>query len=101
MDSDSRIRERAYLLWEQAGCPHGCSEAFWFRAEADLAAEAEAAALAPSPEKPATRRRTSTPAVETAAKPSAPSPKKPAAKRRTSGTTAKATAPISAGMLPS
>lgn len=42
-DIEQRIRERAYLLWEQAGRPEGRGEAFWFAAQADLAGEAEGA----------------------------------------------------------
>jgi hypothetical protein len=30
------IARRAYELWEQRGCPHGCSQEDWFRAEAEL-----------------------------------------------------------------
>jgi hypothetical protein len=32
-----RIRQRAYELWEQDGCPEGRDMEYWFRAEADLA----------------------------------------------------------------
>jgi hypothetical protein len=33
-----RIAVRAYALWEQEGCPHGCDIAHWLKAEAELAA---------------------------------------------------------------
>jgi Protein of unknown function (DUF2934) len=26
---DQVVRERAYLLWEMDGCPHGCAEEYW------------------------------------------------------------------------
>jgi hypothetical protein len=29
---DQIVRERAYLLWEKDGCPHGCAEEYWHRA---------------------------------------------------------------------
>lgn len=32
-DIKSRIREHAFLLWEEAGCPEGRAEEFWARAE--------------------------------------------------------------------
>ncbi len=35
-DVEERIRERAYILWEEAGCPDGSGEEFWFAAEAAL-----------------------------------------------------------------
>jgi hypothetical protein len=50
MDED-RVRERAYLLWEQAGRPDGSEETFWFAAIASLEAEGPAqAAEAAQPE---------------------------------------------------
>jgi hypothetical protein len=30
---DQIVRERAYLLWEQAGCPEGRTEDFWHQAQ--------------------------------------------------------------------
>lgn len=44
------VRERAYELWQQAGCPEGRSEEFWFAAERELengaaTAEGEAGTL--------------------------------------------------------
>ena len=35
-DIEERIRERAYLLWEEAGRPHGRSDEFWFAAWQEL-----------------------------------------------------------------
>jgi hypothetical protein len=57
MDLDSLIRERAYLLWEQAGRPQGTGEAFWFAAMDSLAAEARASAPVEAPPKPAKRAK--------------------------------------------
>lgn len=36
MDTD-RIRQRAYELWEQEGCPEGRDMEYWLRAERELA----------------------------------------------------------------
>lgn len=33
-----RIRERAYALWEEEGCPSGRAEHHWHRAVAEIAA---------------------------------------------------------------
>jgi len=57
MDTDSLIRERAYLLWEQAGRPQGDGEAFWFAAIDSLAAEVRASAPPETPAKPARRAK--------------------------------------------
>jgi hypothetical protein len=34
----SAIAPLAYRYWQERGCPEGCSEEDWFRAERDLAA---------------------------------------------------------------
>ncbi len=36
---ETRVRERAYSLWEQAGRPEGRAEEYWYRARSELAAE--------------------------------------------------------------
>lgn len=36
--TEARVRERAYHLWEQAGCPDGRSEEFWHQAAAEIGA---------------------------------------------------------------
>jgi hypothetical protein len=56
-DLEQLIRERAYLLWEQAGCPDGRSEEFWFVALHEVAGEAPSddvpeGTLAPLAEEP-------------------------------------------------
>jgi DUF2934 family protein len=33
---DDRIRERAHQLWQQAGCPAGRQDEFWYQAERDV-----------------------------------------------------------------
>lgn len=35
---EDEVRERAYLLWEEAGRPEGDGVEFWLRAEQDLTA---------------------------------------------------------------
>lgn len=34
------IQRRAYLLWEADGCPAGQDQSYWFKAVAEIAAEA-------------------------------------------------------------
>ncbi len=34
--SEHAIRERAYLLWEQSGCPHGRDIEFWLKARKEI-----------------------------------------------------------------
>jgi len=46
MGQDERVRERAYFLWREAGCPEGRAEEFWRRAEAEDAPELEPELLA-------------------------------------------------------
>ena len=38
---EETIRERAYLNWEEAGCPEGCADEFWLEAEATVLDETE------------------------------------------------------------
>jgi hypothetical protein len=54
IDLESRIRERAYALWEQAGRPQGEALAHWFSAEREFAASTP---IALPPAKPAAKRR--------------------------------------------
>ncbi|WAJ27264.1 DUF2934 domain-containing protein [Antarcticirhabdus aurantiaca] len=42
-DHDEAIRERAYLLWEKAGCPSGREHEFWAQASREIEGEAHAA----------------------------------------------------------
>jgi len=34
--TEDMVRERAYFLWELAGCPEGDGVEFWVRAELEL-----------------------------------------------------------------
>lgn len=34
-----RVRERAYEIWKNAGCPEGRSAEHWLQAEAEIASE--------------------------------------------------------------
>jgi len=43
MVSEDHIRIRSYLLWQDAGRPHGRDMEFWLRAEAELAAKSSCA----------------------------------------------------------
>ncbi|MDA8253861.1 MAG: DUF2934 domain-containing protein [Rhodospirillales bacterium] len=46
-DTEQRIRERAYQLWQQAGCPDGRSEEFWSAARRELLGD-EPTAMGPA-----------------------------------------------------
>lgn len=45
-DVEQRIRERAYAIWQEKGCPEGSDHEHWFLAEQEVAG-ASAAAVAP------------------------------------------------------
>jgi hypothetical protein len=50
-EREARIRERAYLLWEQDGCPVGRADEFWERARELVGMEeSRGAGLLPNPE---------------------------------------------------
>lgn len=49
---DAAIRERAYLLWEQEGRPHGREMEFWSRAEVAMAETEQMQELSAPPPKP-------------------------------------------------
>ena len=36
---EKKVRERAYAIWEQQGCPEGYAERFWSMAERQLLGE--------------------------------------------------------------
>ncbi|MFO1038664.1 MAG: DUF2934 domain-containing protein [Geminicoccaceae bacterium] len=42
MDDDLRraVEHRAYVIWQEAGCPDGCADEHWRQAEAELAVPA-------------------------------------------------------------
>lgn len=52
-DRDRLVRERAYVIWESEGCPHGRNEEHWRMAEVELGLLAEEPP--PSPRKGRTR----------------------------------------------
>lgn len=65
-DRNAQIRERAYLLWEQAGRPAGQDMEFWLRAEAACDARPErrmttreSPAIVARPQDQATRKQRS------------------------------------------
>ena len=58
------IMHRAYLIWEQAGRPHGCAAAHWKEAEMQLRAAA-IEPIAPAKQIPPTKCK---PAARTAGK---------------------------------
>ena len=62
MDTHHRIQERAYALWVEEGCVHGCADDYWFRAERELnyAPQPEANENAAKPKKKTRTRRRST-----------------------------------------
>jgi Protein of unknown function (DUF2934) len=37
-DLKQRVRERAYHMWTDAGCPEGRADAFWLEAQRDILA---------------------------------------------------------------
>jgi hypothetical protein len=46
-DVERRIRERAFALWQEAGCPEGRAEEFWFRARDSELEQAESKKVRP------------------------------------------------------
>lgn len=36
--ASATVAERAYQLWQQAGCPHGQDQEHWFQAEREVRA---------------------------------------------------------------
>ena len=47
MINESKIRERAYALWEKDSCPEGAALFYWRLAEDQLAAELRSSRAAP------------------------------------------------------
>jgi hypothetical protein len=46
MEREERVRERAYFLWCEAGCPEGRAVEFWELAEGDEAPKLQPELLA-------------------------------------------------------
>lgn len=57
-DDEERIRQRAYALWEEQGCPDGCAEVHWHAAEAELAGTVAEAGTRSKEDVSTTKRRT-------------------------------------------
>ncbi len=59
-----QVAQRAYEIWEKAGCPDGQSATHWFQAEAELTARPASSPTPPRPvrraDAPATRGRLAT-----------------------------------------
>jgi len=55
LDVEQRIRNRAYAIWLEQGCPDGCDGDHWLQAERDVAAQA-GAAVDPEPVAKAPRK---------------------------------------------
>jgi hypothetical protein len=66
-ETERRIRERAYFLWEQEGRVEGRADDYWERARQLDAIEANAPAMKPNPETQGAWRDPSSPPVEEAA----------------------------------
>lgn len=45
LDVEQRIRDRAYAIWLEQGCPDGCDGDHWLQAERDIAAQAGTVAV--------------------------------------------------------
>jgi Protein of unknown function (DUF2934) len=62
-DLEQRVRERAYHMWTEAGCPDGRADAFWLEAQRDvLAASLGAIARVTAVEKRPARKSKAAPA---------------------------------------
>lgn len=62
LPSEAQVRERAYDLWQQEGCPDGCAERHWQQAEQELRALDDAGQVgtsAPASSRRATKRSAS------------------------------------------
>ncbi|VBB68905.1 hypothetical protein RIEGSTA812A_PEG_378 [invertebrate metagenome] len=64
-----RVRERAYQLWEAAGCEHGRDMEYWFKAEVQIAAEQAAAQVQSPPQTTSVPTSRTSIDTETAVKP--------------------------------
>lgn len=60
---EEAIRERAYHMWNEAGCPDGRADTFWLNAQRELLAQSlgQIASVKPATAKKATRAKTSAP----------------------------------------
>jgi hypothetical protein len=56
VNRDEEIRQLAYRLWQEAGCPNGCDVQHWLRAEA-IWAEIHPGENRPTSAKPSKARK--------------------------------------------
>lgn len=63
IDFETRVRERAYALWQQEGGGEGRALDHWSRAEREIAAMQEAMRRAGDSARPAPKKRSSVPAA--------------------------------------
>jgi hypothetical protein len=53
---EQHIRERAYILWEEAGCPEGQADEFWSLAQQEISMQEVAHDETPASGKPVSER---------------------------------------------
>ncbi len=51
IDLEPFVKERAYLLWENAGCPHGREHEFWAQASQEIETDLRSRTDRPKPER--------------------------------------------------
>lgn len=78
LDVEQRIRDRAYAIWLEQGCPDGRDGDHWLQAEREIVAQARAAAV-PEPMVKAPRKSVKKAKAGPTAPPpaEAPKPRKP------------------------
>ncbi|SBW00226.1 conserved hypothetical protein [uncultured Alphaproteobacteria bacterium] len=77
--TETKIRDRAYALWQQHGCTEGRDWDFWLQAEREILGDA---ATGIPPVAKATKPRVAKPKTPAAAKPKAPAKPRGAAKSK-------------------
>ncbi|RYI20590.1 MAG: DUF2934 domain-containing protein [Acetobacteraceae bacterium] len=53
MIDETTVRERAYAMWEAAGCPEGCEQQHWLQAEEAVRQESAASPVVAAPRRAA------------------------------------------------
>ena len=77
-DVERRIRERAYQIWQEKGCPDGSDHEHWFLAEQEVAA---AAPLKADGKKPAAKKAVPAKAATAGEAPNPAAGRKPRARK--------------------
>lgn len=77
-DVEHRIRERAYQIWQEKGCPEGSDHEHWFLAEQEVAS---AAAPEANGKKPAAKKATPAKAATAGEAPKPAAERKPRARK--------------------